>query len=128
MNYNENNTSFFERIFVIAVMGLMLFGFVTACNAQTTKVKAVYDTVYCDQACIQKYVQIPNQNTGKIKTYALYKDTANKISELIPVSSSVYEYVQTCIKYGIEIHLGIRLKNGQILSLIRYKKTFKIKK
>ena len=127
MNYNENNTSFFERIFVIAAMGLMLFGFVTACNAQTTKVKAVYDTVYCNQACILKYVQVPNQRTGKIKTYAVYKDAKNNISELIPISDSVYEYIQTCKQYGVDAHLGIKLKNNQISGIIRYKQTIRLR-
>ena len=96
----------------------MLFA-VSKCNAQSTQ-KAQIDTMSCNITCIDKYVEEKTSN-GKVRYYAVYNDTKNDISELIPVSQSVMSYIKLCSENSIRPSLGIKLKNGQIQSLIKYK-------
>lgn len=121
--------SIWVKITLIIALIVMFIGlFVTKCNAQSyvQKPKAQYDTVYCDAKCIVKYTSTISQTTGKPKYFAVYKDVANKINELIPVSQTVYTYIETCKANGIEPSLGIKLRNGQISSLIRFKPVLKV--
>ena len=62
--------------------------------------------------------------TGKTKFYAIYNDTKNDISELIPVSQTVMSYIKMCEENKIKPSLGIKLRNGQISSIIRYKNRY----
>ena len=118
--YNkDNNNIFFENAIMVLFVLVILFGVVTRCSAQRVQQKAVYDTVVCDQSCIQKYVQIPNEKTGKVHIYAVYKDDAHGIGELIPVSQSVFEYIQVSKQYGLKPQLGIKLRNGKISGIIK---------
>ena len=118
--YNkDNNNNFFENTLMVLFVLVILFGVVTRCSAQRVQQKAVYDTVVCDQSCIQKYVQIPNEKTGKVHIYAVYKDDAHGIGELIPVSQSVFEYIQVSKQYGLKPQLGIKLRNGKISGIIK---------
>lgn len=118
--YNkDNNNNFFENTLMVLFVLVILFGVVTRCSAQRVQQKAVYDTVVCDQSCIQKYVQIPNEKTGKVHIYAVYKDDTHGIGELIPVSQSVFEYIQVSKQYGLKPQLGIKLRNGKISSIIK---------
>nr|DAM86537.1 MAG TPA: IS66 C-terminal element [Caudoviricetes sp.] len=123
----ENNC-FWAKITLVVALIVMFIGLcVTKCNAQSysQKPKAQYDTVYCNAKYIVKYTSTTT-STGKLRYFAVYKDTANKINELIPVSQTVYDYIQTCKANGIEPSLGIKLKNGQISSLIRFKPVLRI--
>lgn len=88
-----------------------------------TKTTVKPDTVLCKTECIVKYVQTETKS-GKVKTYAVYKDEKNNIAELIPVSQSVLDYVKLCDQNNLKPTLGIKVKNGQIVSLIRYKPKF----
>ena len=87
------------------------------------KSTAQIDTMACNVSCITKFVSKTNDN-GKVHVYAVYKDDKHDINELIPVSKSVFEYIQLCQEYGLTPSLGIRLRNGQISGLIRYKQRF----
>ena len=49
-------------------------------------------------------------------------------SDVIPVPKTVYEYIITCHTHNIKPNLGIRLKNGQITGIIRYKPVYRRKK
>ena len=103
------------------LISLLLFtlSVVKGC-AQT---KAQYDTVVCKTECIDKYIE-EKTTSGKIRYYAIYNDTKNDISELIPVSPSVLSYIRMCEANKIKPSLGIKLKNGQISSIIRFKNKY----
>ena len=117
MTSNQNSLDPGHYIGLFIIVALFTFGTVKAC-AQTQK--AQYDTILCKNECIDKYVE-EKTKTGKIKFYAIYNDTKNDISELIPVTQSVMSYIRLCGENNIKPSLGIKLKNGQIQSLIRYK-------
>ena len=104
---------------IIAFITMLLLLFAKNVFGQTkTMIKP--DTILCKTECIVKYVQIESKS-GKVKTYAVYKDAKNGVEELIPISQSVLDYVKLCDQNGLKPTLGIKVKNGQIISLIRYK-------
>lgn len=123
----ENNCFWARMTLVVALIVMFIALCVTKCNAQsyTQKTKAQYDTVYCNAKYIVKYTSTTT-STGKPRYFAVYKDIANKINELIPVSQTVYDYIETCKANGIEPSLGIKLRNGQISSLIRFKPVLRV--
>lgn len=110
--------------FLIAL--LILFFSAVRCCAQT-KTKAQIDTMVCHSECIDKYVETTTSN-GKVHYYAVYNDTKNDVSELIPVSQTVMSYIKLCSENSIKPSLGIKLRNGQIQSLIKYKPRYIRKK
>lgn len=110
--------------FWIIVLLTMLMLLVAALSKAATKVDVRTDTILCKQECIIKYVSTETKS-GKQKTYVIYKDEKNNIEELIPVSNSVLEYINLCKQNGIKPHLGIRLKNNQITSIIKHKPKIK---
>ena len=129
-NNNENDPTWLKIVIVFTII-IMLLGFATVnCSAQTVTVrqKAVYDTMYCNTENIKKFVEIPNERTGKTKIYAVYKDVQNGIDELIPVTQTVYEYINVCKSNGVQPSLGIKLRNNQIGSLIRFKPKLRIRR
>ena len=82
--------------------------------------KAEIDTMYCNPACIEKYVTTTTE-AGKLKVFAVYNDKRQDVSDLIPVPQSVYTYIKVCKQNGITPSLAIRLRNGIITGLMRYK-------
>ena len=116
---NNNGNNVWAIVFILI---LLLLACTIKCSAQKAKV----DTVYCNPTCVIRYVQIEG-STGKMRTYAVYKDVKNNIQDLIPVSQSVMEYIKLCKQNGIESTLGIRIRNGQISSLVKYKNKFIVK-
>lgn len=108
------------RIILGGIVALIILLFaVSKCNAQTAQ-KPQLDTMACNVTCIDKYVE-EKTSTGKVRYYAVYNDDKKDISELIPVTQSVMSYIRLCGENNIKPALGIKLKNGQIQSLIRYK-------
>jgi hypothetical protein len=101
---------------LIAVCVCLLLGTVR-CSAQTQA--AVYDTIRCDVGCIQKYVSKSTAKTTKI--YAVYVDKQNDVMDLIYVPKSVYDYILVCKEYDLRPKLGVRLKNGNIYSIVKLK-------
>ena len=122
---NQNNNDW-RKLWLVVLIAATLLGLAVTCNAQTRKQTAQVDTVYCNPTYIVKYVQI-EESTGKMKTYAVYKDVKNNIQDLIPVSQSVMEYIKLCRQNGVEPTLGVRICNGQISSLVKYKNKFIVK-
>lgn len=107
---------------VIAIVIITMLLFVTAkCHAQQ---KAVIDTMVCKVECIKQIVQQPSSNGKTVKYLAVYVDKSAKFSEVIPISKSVVDYINTCKRFSIEPTLGIKLRNGVISSIIRYKVKF----
>lgn len=92
------------------------------CHAQQQK--AVIDTMACKVECIKQIVQKPSSNGKTVKYLAVYIDKSAGFSEIIPISKSVVDYIGTCKQFSIEPTLGIRLRNGVITSIVRYKIKF----
>ena len=87
------------------------------CKAQQ-RTTAVYDTIPAKNECIIKFVK-EQTNRGTEKIYCVYNDA--NLSDLIPVSQTVYKYIQLCTANGLRPKLGIRFRNGQINGIIKYK-------
>lgn len=120
---NQSNDNY-THLWLVVVFVLMLLGLTLRCQAQNIQ-KAQVDTVYCNVDCIEKYVSTTTQS-GRTKTYAVYNDRNHNISELIPVSKTVLDYISLCDANGIMPTLGIRIRNGQISSIVRYKQKIRI--
>ena len=107
---------------LIAIIVIMILLFMTSkCRAQQ---KAAIDTMTCKVECIKQIVQKPNANGKTVKYLAVYVDKSAGFSEIIPISKSVVDYISTCKQFSIEPTLGIRLRNGVITSIVRYKIKF----
>lgn len=107
---------------IIAIVIIVILLLMTSkCQAQQ---KAVIDTMVCKVECIKQIVQQPSSNGKTVKYLAVYVDKSAKFSEVIPISKSVVDYINTCKRFSIEPTLGIRLRNGVIVSIIRYKIKF----
>ena len=107
---------------LIAIIVIMILLFMTSkCHAQQ---KAAIDTMACKVECIKQIVQKPSANGKTVKYMAVYVDKSAGFSEIIPISKSVVDYISTCKQFSIEPTLGIRLRNGVITSIVRYKIKF----
>jgi archaellin len=107
---------------LIAIVVIMILLFMTSkCRAQK---KAAIDTMACKVECIKQIVQKPSDNGKTVKYLAVYVDKSAGFSEIIPISKSVVDYISTCKQFSLEPTLGIRLRNGVITSIVRYKIKF----
>ena len=107
---------------LIAIIVIMILLFMTSkCRAQQ---KAAIDTMTCKVECIKQIVQKPSANGKTVKYLAVYVDKSAGFSEIIPISKSVVDYISTCKQFSLEPTLGIRLRNGVITSIVRYKIKF----
>ena len=107
---------------LIALVVIILLLLLTSkCHAQQ---KAAIDTMVCKVECIKQIVQQPSSNGKTVKYMAVYVDKLVGCSEIIPVSKSVVDYINVCKQFSVEPTLGIRLRNGVITSIVRYKIKF----
>lgn len=106
---------------IALVIIIMLLLMTSKCHAQQ---KAAIDTMVCKVECIKQIVQKPSINGKTVKYLAVYVDKSAGFSEIIPISKSVVDYINTCKQFSIEPTLGIRLRNGVITSIVRYKIKF----
>ena len=106
---------------IALVIIIMLLLMTSKCHAQQ---KAVIDTMVCKVECIKQIVQKPSSNGKTVKYMAVYIDKSAGFSEIIPISKSVVDYISTCKQFSLEPTLGIRLRNGVITSIVRYKIKF----
>jgi len=106
---------------IIAIIIIMMLLISTAKCHAADPVKI--DTMLCKTECIQKIIQ-QTSSKGTIRYYAVYNDPSIKFSEIIPISKSVMEYIQLCKQYSIKPTLGIKLRNGVVSGIIRYKIKF----
>lgn len=106
---------------IALVIIIMLLLMTSKCHAQQ---KAVIDTMACKVECIKQIVQKPSSNGKTVKYMAVYIDKSAGFSEIIPISKSVVDYISTCKQFSLEPTLGIRLRNGVITSIVRYKIKF----
>lgn len=106
---------------VALVVIIILLLLTSKCHAQQ---KAAIDTMTCKVECIKQIVQQPSSNGKTVKYMAVYIDKKIGFSEIIPVSKSVVDYINVCKQFSVEPTLGIRLRNGVITSIVRYKIKF----
>ena len=106
---------------IALVVIIILLLLTSKCHAQQ---KAAIDTMVCKVECIKQIVQQPSANGKAVKYLAVYIDKSAGFSEIIPISKSVVDYINTCKQFSIEPTLGIRLRNGVITSIVRYKIKF----
>ena len=107
---------------LIALVVIILLLLLTSkCHAQQ---KAAIDTMVCKVECIKQIVQQPSSNGKTVKYMAVYVDKSAGFSEIIPVSKNVIDYINICKQFSVEPTLGIRLRNGVITSIVRYKIKF----
>lgn len=106
---------------IIAIIIIMMLLISTAKCHAADPVKI--DTMLCKTECIQKIIQQTSPK-GTIRYYAVYNDPSIKFSEIIPISKSVMEYMKLCKQYSIKPTLGIKLRNGVVSGIIRYKIKF----
>lgn len=109
-----------DPLIAIGIIILLLL-LTSKCHAQQ---KAVIDTMVCKVECIKQIVQKPSSNGKTVKYMAAYIDKSAGFSEIIPISKSVVDYINTCKRFSIKPTLGIRLRNGVITSIVRYKIKF----
>ena len=106
---------------VALVVIIILLLLTSKCHAQQ---KAVIDTMACKVECIKQIVQQPSSNGKTVKYMVVYIDKKIGFSEIIPISKSVVDYINVCKQFSVEPTLGIRLRNGVITSIVRYKIKF----
>ena len=107
---------------LIALVVIVILLLLTSkCHAQQ---KAAIDTMVCKAECIKQIVQQPSSNGKTVKYMAVYIDKKIGFSEIIPISKSVVDYINMCKQFSVEPTLGIRLRNGVITSIVRYKIKF----
>lgn len=107
----------------LLILSFIFMLFVTRACAQT----AQYDTAIVKYQNIERIVS-QTTDKGAVRYYAVYNDKQENISELIPVSKTVLSYINACKQNQIEPSLAIRLKNGIIVGLIRYKTKYIVKR
>lgn len=106
---------------IALVIVIILLLLTSKCHAQQ---KAVIDTMACKVECIKQIVQKPSSNGKTVKYMAVYIDKSAGFSEIIPISKSVVDYINVCREFSLKPTLGIRLRNGVITSIVRYKIKF----
>lgn len=106
---------------IALVVIIILLLLTSKCHAQQ---KAAIDTMVCKVECIKQIVQKPSANGKTVKYMAVYVDKSAGFSEIIPISKSVVDYINMCKQFSVEPTLGIRLRNGVITSIVRYKIKF----
>ena len=106
---------------IALVVIIILLLLTSKCHAQQ---KAAIDTMVCKVECIKQIVQQPSSNGKTVKYMAVYIDKNIGFSEIIPISKSVVDYINVCKQFSVEPTLGIRLRNGVITSIVRYKIKF----
>jgi len=80
------------------------------------------DTCLVNTESIQAFYIKTNQSTGKENRFMIYSDADQGIDDLIPIASSVYEYIMTCHATKVAPHLGIVFKNNIPSRVIKYRK------
>ena len=106
---------------IALVVIIILLLLTSKCHAQQ---KAAIDTMVCKVECITQIVQKPSANGKTVKYMAVYVDKSAGFSEIIPISKSVVDYINMCKQFSVEPTIGIRLRNGVITSIVRYKIKF----
>jgi len=111
---NSNNDKWWVAAIIVTVLMFFLSAFWAPTRAQKL------DTIPIDPTCIGKVIQ--KQTPKSVRYYAVYND--GEVSDIISISKTVLEYFEACKQNGIKPALGIRLKDGQIQSIIKYRRRY----
>lgn len=95
----------------------MLLVLSTSVYAQ--KQDAVVDTI---PIRLEQYIKAFTKPNDKGVRKAVFKD--GSYEDLISCSKTVYEYIVECKENNITPSVAIRVRNGQVVSLIRLKKKY----
>ena len=106
------------------ILVIVLLGIVNHCKAQ--KSTAHWDTIPARVEAIHKYITKTTAK-GSQRIYCVYSDTQSGISDIISVPKSTWDYLSSCKEVGIKPQLGLRFRNGEVYSLIRIKKKYKVR-
>ena len=106
---------------IIAIVIIIMLLISTAKCHAADPVKV--DTMLCKTECIQKIIQ-KTSSKGTVRYYAVYNDPSIKFSEIIPISKTVMDYLEMCKQNSIRPNIGIKLRNGVVSTIIRYKVKF----
>lgn len=110
---------------MLFIFWVLVFMFVmTQCHAQ--KQVHHYDTVYCHVEAIKKVIEQPSSSGKSTRLFVVYNTP--DIHELIPISRSTYDYMRLCEANGVKPSLGIKIKDGQIATIIKYRRKYYVKK
>lgn len=120
-NKNDETRELSPIVWIVIAAILIVIGAATCC---AQKQSVTLDTVQCKPECIVKYVTSQTKS-GNTTYRAVYIDKEVGVQEIIPVSKSVWQYIADCKSNGIQPSLGIKLKNGEISSIIRLKTKYR---
>lgn len=118
---NGKQDFWFCVVVLIACLTIMFCG---KCHAAEP---AHLDTIPCNLDYIEKILvktSVSAKGNETTRYVVVYRDVRNGIEDAIPMSKSVYEYVQECKEIGITPILGIKLKNREINSIVRIRKKY----
>jgi len=118
INSTQNNN---DRWWIAAFVTVLLLWLLNAFWNPTRAQKL--DTLTISASNIERIIEKKTPKT--IRYYALYRDS--QIEEIIPIGKSDIQYLEDCKTYDIKPALGIKLKDGKIVSIIRRDRTLKIK-
>lgn len=96
----------------------------TTCKAETLSDKVFHkiDTCHVNVENIEAFYITTNEKTGKDRYFIAYCDVDQGIDDLIPISTSLYEYVMTCHAMKIAPHLGVVFRDNTPSRIIKYRK------
>lgn len=104
------------------IMVLILLFLPLYCKAST------YDTIPARPQCIEKVIAEPTQKGDRYRYFVVYRDEQNDLIDLIPITESVVVYLEKCKQNKITPQIGIKLKDGYVYSIIKYKRMYRRKK
>lgn len=88
------------------------------CNAQE-KEPVRYDTIAIDYSNILKTFTKVSSSGKTVKMYCVY--SYKGVKDLTNISKSVIQYISMCEEAGIEPQLALKLKDGEVISVIKAK-------
>lgn len=115
INSTQNND---DRWWIAALITVLLLWFLNAFWNPTRAQKL--DTIRIDVNNIEKIIE---KSTPKsVRYYAVYKDA--NVSDIVPIGKTVIEYIQLYKQNGIKPSIGLKLKDGRIVSIIKIPKKY----
>lgn len=100
-------------------MSMVLLVLLTSLSVCAQKQDAIVDTI---PIRLEQYIKAFTKPNDKGARKAVFKD--GSYEDLISCSKTVYEYIVECKENNIIPSVAIRVRNGQVVSLIKLKKRY----